>query len=85
MSSSLAEAAHFISPLNCLLSSIEWKLMIYNHKVFGPVKPELGVIPSGQENHSRAEHLNFPGRELNVINFTDQYFLSRKINQDWLF
>ena len=32
--------------------------------LFGPVKPELGVIPSGQENHSGAEHLNFPGREL---------------------
>ncbi len=31
--------------------------------LFGPVKPELGVIPSGQENHSRTEHLNFPGRE----------------------
>ena len=41
----------------------------------GPVKPELGVIPSGQENHSGAEHLNFPGRELNAINFTEQYFL----------
>ena len=24
--------------------------------LFGPVKPELGVIPSGQENHSGAEH-----------------------------
>ena len=35
--------------------------------LFGPVKPELGVIPSGQENHSKAEHSNFPGRELNVI------------------
>ena len=34
--------------------------------LFGPVKPELGVIPSGQENHSGAEHLNFPGGELNV-------------------
>ena len=31
------------------------------------IKPELGVIPSGQENHSGAEHLNFPGEELNVI------------------
>ena len=41
--------------------------------LFGPVKPELGVIPSGQENHSRAEHLNFPGRELNVINFIEQF------------
>ena len=29
--------------------------------LFGPVKPELGVIPSGQENHSKTEHLNFPG------------------------
>ena len=38
----------------------------------------MGVIPSGQENHSRAEHLHFPGRELNVIHFTEQYFLSRK-------
>ena len=35
--------------------------------IFGQVKPEFGVIPSGQENHSRAEHFNFPGRELNVI------------------
>ena len=27
----------------------------------------MEVIPSGQENHSGAEHLNFPGGELNVI------------------
>ena len=45
--------------------------------LFGPVKPELGVIPSGQENHSGAEHLNFPGGELNVI-FTEQYFFKEK-------
>ena len=32
--------------------------------LFGPVKSELGVIPSGQENHSGAEHLNFPSGEL---------------------
>ena len=38
----------------------------------------LGVIPSGQENHSEAEHLNFPGRELNVIDFTKQYFFKEK-------
>ena len=43
--------------------------------LFGPIKPELGVIPSGQENHSRAKYLNFPGSELYVINFTGQYFL----------
>ena len=35
--------------------------------LFGPVKPELGVIPLGQENNSGAEHLNFHGGELNVI------------------
>ena len=44
----------------------------------------LGVIPSGQENYSRAEHLNFPGRELNVIDFTEQYFFKEK-NKDRLF
>ena len=27
--------------------------------LFGPVKPELGVIPSGQENHSGAEQYFF--------------------------
>ena len=35
--------------------------------LFGRVKPEFGVIPTGQENHSGAEHLNFPGGELNLI------------------
>ena len=33
--------------------------------LFGPVKPELRVIPLGEENHSGAEHLNFPGGGLN--------------------
>ena len=42
-------------------------LSIYIWVIFGQVKPEFGVIPLGQENHSRSEHLNFPGRELNVI------------------
>ena len=50
-------------------------IYIYIYVLFGPVKPELGVIPSGQENHSKTEHSNFPGRELNVINITEQYFL----------
>ena len=52
--------------------------------LFGPVKPELGVIPSGRENHSEAEHLNFPGRDLNVIAFTEQYFFKEK-TKDRLF
>ena len=43
--------------------------------LFGPVKPELGVIPPGQENHPKTEHLNFSGRELNVFNIAEQYFL----------
>ena len=30
--------------------------------LFGPVKSELGVIPSGQKSHSKVEHLNFPGK-----------------------
>ena len=57
--------------------------------LFGPVKPELGVIPSGQENPSKAEHLNFPGRELHVINLTEQYFFFvylvyvRNAKQEW--
>ena len=42
------------------------------------IKPELGVIPSGQENLSRAEHLNFPGRELNVINLQSNISLKKK-------
>ena len=53
----------------------DWALWVYIYiyiyicvcVLFGQVKPELGVTPSGQENHSRAEHLNFPGRELNVF------------------
>ena len=39
--------------------------------LFGPVKPELGVIPSRQENYS-SEHLNFPGNEHNVTDITEQ-------------
>ena len=36
--------------------------------LFGPVKPESGIIPSGQKN----EHLNFPGKKLNVTDITEQ-------------
>ena len=49
-------------------------LYIYKYIVlFGPVKPELGVISSGQENNSKVKRLNFPGRELSVIDITEQY------------
>ena len=39
--------------------------------LFSPVKPELGEIPWGQEKFN-CEHLNFPGKELNVTNITEQ-------------
>ena len=35
-------------------------IYVYIKVLFGPVKPELGVIPSGQENHSKTEYLNTP-------------------------
>ena len=40
--------------------------------LFGPVKPELGVIPSGQKIPFNCEHLNIPGKELNVTDITEQ-------------
>ena len=42
--------------------------------LFGPVKPEVGVIPSAQKKkkHSTGEHLKFPGIELNVTDITEQ-------------
>ena len=39
--------------------------------LFGPVKPESGIIPSGQKTFNY-EHLNFPGKELNVTDITEQ-------------
>ena len=44
--------------------------------IFGPVKLELGAIPSGQKKKTfNSEHLNSPGKELNVTDITEQYFL----------
>ena len=46
--------------------------------LFGPVKPELGVIPSGQKQKQnkkktfKKEHSNFPGKELNITDITEQ-------------
>ena len=49
--------------------------------IFGQVKPEFGVIPSGQENHSRPEHLNFPVK----CNFLQSNIsLRKKKNKDRL-
>ena len=40
----------------------------------GPVKPELGVIPSGQKKKKKfnSERLNFLGKELNATDTTKQ-------------
>ena len=40
--------------------------------VFSPVKQESGIIPSGQKKSFNYEHLNFPGKELNVTDITEQ-------------
>ena len=46
--------------------------------LFGPVKLEVGVISPGQKKKKKkkkkfnSEHLNFPGKELNVTDITEQ-------------
>ena len=40
--------------------------------LFGPVKLELGVIPSEKKKSFTSEHLNFLGKELNVTDITEQ-------------
>ena len=37
----------------CIYVCFSIYIYIYIYILFGPVKPELGVIPSGQENYSR--------------------------------
>ena len=49
-----------------------WKLIVYI-VLFSSVKRELGLILSGQKKKTfNSEHLNFPGKELNVIDITEQ-------------
>ena len=45
--------------------------------LFGPVKQELGVIPSGQKTFN-SEHLNFSGKELNVTDIRAIISLRKK-------
>ena len=60
---------------NSLNTKVTYKLFSYKYIVlFGPVKPELGGIPSGQKKFN-SEHLNFPGKELNVTDIKKQWFL----------
>ena len=44
---------------------------MYVYALFGPVKPGSRIIPSGQKSFNY-EHLNFPGKELNVTDITEQ-------------
>ena len=46
-------------------------IYIYICILFGPVKPKSVIIPSGQKSFNY-EHLNFPGKELNVTDITEQ-------------
>ena len=52
--------------------------------LFDQVKPDLQVIPSGKKSHSRAEHLDFPGRVVNVINSPEQYFFKDKTKECYI-
>ena len=51
-------------------------IYIYIYRILSPVKPELGVIPSGQENIR--EYLNLPGKELNVSIIQSNNFIKKK-------
>ena len=52
-------------------------IYIYNiYRILSPVKPELGVIPSGQENIR--EYLDLPGKELNVSIIQSNIFIKKK-------
>ena len=51
-------------------------IYIYIYREYFPVKPELGVIPSGQENIR--EYLDLPGKELNVSIIQSNIFIKKK-------
>ena len=62
-------------------------IYIYIYRILSPVKPELGVIPSGQENIR--EYLDLPGKELNVSIIQSNNFIKKKttkpITKDYKF
>ena len=51
-------------------------IYIERERILSPVKPELGVIPSGQENIR--EYLDLPGKELNVSIIQSNNFIKKK-------
>ena len=56
--------------------SLSHFIYIYIYRILSPVKPELGVIPSGQENIR--EYLDLPGKELNVSIIQSNIFIKKK-------
>ena len=49
-------------------------IYLFIYILFGPVKSDLGVIPSGREDYSRVNILNFPGKELNITGVYSDLF-----------
>ena len=65
----------------CIYTRSHVYIYIYIYRYYSvQLNTELGVIPSGQENHSGAEHLNFPGGELNVIFYRAIYIKKKLIS-----
>ena len=70
--SSLDHSDWLATIFNCL--NIYIYIYIYKYVLFSPVKPESRIIPSGQKKKKsfNYEHINFPGKELNVTDITEQ-------------
>ena len=63
-------SSRLVRPLSYICIYIYIYVCVCVCVLFGPVKPEFGVIPSGQKKKRKktfnSEHSNFPGKELNV-------------------
>ena len=46
--------------------------------LFGPAKPESGIIPSEPKKSFNYEHLNFPGKALNVTDIKSNNSFKKK-------
>ena len=68
-----------VSVCVCVCVYIYIYIYIYIYRILSPVKPELGVIPSGQENIR--EYLDLPGKELNVSIIQSNNFIKKNNNE----
>ena len=68
----------FIIRYACIFTHLQIYIYIYIYiyRILSPVKPELGVIPSGQENIR--EYLDLPGKGLNVSIIQSNIFIKKK-------